>query len=107
MASKQEQCRQPIDGGGWFDLGAATAFKESQHFDGRNMISDATHSQWEHEKLYRTKRGTYVLHAWSQWQGSGESWQRLEVTEAADWLVRNGHDLETVAEPAAAAEAEV
>ena len=84
--------RQPIEGGSWFDLDRAEHYPESTHWNGNNHISDATGSQWNHETLYCTRGGVYVLNYWSQWQGSGESWTRLDATEAAEWLVRNGHE---------------
>ncbi|MBZ5574867.1 MAG: hypothetical protein LAO09_23685 [Acidobacteriia bacterium] len=36
--------------GAWFDRSAAEAFEESTTWDGRNHISDATGSQWNHER---------------------------------------------------------
>ncbi len=56
--------RQAIDGGGWFDREAATKFQESTHWNGSNHISNATGSQWNHEALYCTRRGVYVLTSW-------------------------------------------
>jgi hypothetical protein len=84
--------RQAIDEGGWFDRDAAKRWSEGTRWDGSNHISVATGSQWEHESLWRTKRGVYVLHAWSDWQGSGEGWTRIDASEAAEWLIRNGHE---------------
>lgn len=81
--------RQPLDDGGWFDLDTAEHWDEATRHDGRNMISIATGSQWDHEELYRTRKGLWVLHAWSQWQGSTESWQRLSTPIAIEWLIRN------------------
>ena len=83
--------RQPIDGG-WFDIDAATCYEEGTEWDGRNQISRATGDQWEHEELYLTRRGVYVLHHWSQWQGSRDTWSRLDAEDAAQWLAANGHD---------------
>ena len=84
--------RQAIDGGGWIDLDATTNFMESTHWNGNNHISDATGSQWEHESLHCSRKGVYVLRHWSQHQGSGESWTRIDADAAAEWLVRNGED---------------
>lgn len=81
--------RQKIEGGGWIDLNTATSYDESTHWNGKNHISDATGSQWEHETLYCSRKGVYVLHHTSQWQGS---WTRIDATEAAQWLVENGHE---------------
>ena len=99
--------RQPINGGGWIDLDTAKKFVEDRHFDGRNMISAATGSQWEHETLYRSKGGVYVLHTWSQYQGSRDTWQRISVDEAVAWLLKNDYDPTSQAEEAIAARLEV
>ena len=85
--------RQAIDEGGWFDVESATKHSESTHHDGRNFLSDATGSQWEHEALYCTRKGVYVLNHWSAYQGAGETWTLLDAAAAAAWLVRNGHDI--------------
>jgi len=85
--------RQTVNGGTWFDLGAAKEYLESSHHDGCNRISDATGSQWDHEALYLTKGGAYVLQSWSQRDGVGESWDLLSPESAAEWLVRAGYDL--------------
>ena len=99
--------RQPIDGGGWFDIESATKYTEDTHWDGNNHISNATGSQWEHEALYCTRKGVYVLNHWSQWQGSSESWTRIDATEAATWLVQNGEEPPDGGLADAAAEQEV
>jgi hypothetical protein len=85
--------RQSIDDGGWIDLGAATRYGEADYFDGQNRISRATGSQWDHEALYCSRSGQYVLNRWSQWQGSSESWIKLSASDAAGWLVENEHEL--------------
>ena len=78
--------RQAIDGGGWFDRDKARKFDEDTRFDGANQISIPTGSQWDHEALYITRKNLYVLNHWSQWQGSGESWTRMD---AADVVYRS------------------
>lgn len=81
------------DGSGkWFDQEKAEEFSEGTEWDGNNHISLATRSQTEHEMLYRTKSGRWVLRKWSQWQGSIETWEEIDDIEAAKWLVRNEHD---------------
>src|SRR5262245_3625571 len=83
--------RQPMSDGTWFDRDTATCYEEAQEFDGRNMISLATGSQWAHEELYRTKAGAWVLHHWSQWQGSVPRWKYIEEPEAQQWLIAQKH----------------
>lgn len=75
---------------GWFNLEAAEQFKESATWNGSNQISDATGSQWEHECLYKTASGKFVLNHWSQYQGSKETYELISKDEAIQWLVRNG-----------------
>ena len=84
--------RQALDNGKWFDLDSATAFAEEATFDGNNYISEATGSQWDHQELYRTKSGKWILHHWTQWQGSRDTWEEIDGNTAAKWLVKNDHD---------------
>jgi len=89
------------DGSGrWFDAERAEVFEEATWWDGRNHRSCATGSQWEHEALYRTASGRWVLHHWSQYQGVPDRWEEIDAEEAARWLSINGHD----PHPACAAE---
>lgn len=75
--------------GATFDLTTAEHWDENTWFDGRNQISTATDSQWDHEVLYRTAKGAWVVYAWSQWQGSRETYRRIDADEARGWLLRN------------------
>lgn len=78
------------DGSGrWFRSSKAASWKESTHWNGNNHISDATGSQWDHEMLFRTAGGLYILHHWSQWQGSSETYEEISAEDAAAWLTRN------------------
>ena len=92
--------RIALNDGRWFDEEKAEAFSEDTRWDGRNHISKNTGSQWDHERLYRTKGGRWVLNSWSDWQGSGESYNEISDEAAARWLVINGHE----SHPACAAE---
>lgn len=78
--------------GRWFNEETAERFKEDTYHDGRNWISKATGSQWEHQCLYRTKGGRFILNCWSQYQGSTESYREIDNEEAAIWFSRNGYD---------------
>ena len=90
--------RQSINGGGWINLETAKKFVEDRNFDGHNMISAATGSQWEHETLYRSVGGVYVLHTWSQCQGSRDTWERIGIHNAVAWLLQNDYAPELAAE---------
>lgn len=77
---------------GWFDPAKAEEFDEDTDWDGSNHISVATGSQFAHQSLYRTAKGRWVLHEWSQWQGSMPSWEFLGDNEAREWLLKNKRD---------------
>ena len=85
--------RIALNDGGWFDKATATCYDEDSYHDGSNHISKATGSQWEHESLFRTRKGKWVLHHRSQRQGIGESYREVLEAEAVEWLVRNSHDV--------------
>lgn len=81
------------DGSGrWFDLDKATKFEEATRWNGNNHVSRATGSQFEHEALYRTGAGRWVLNHWSQWQGSLERYEEIDDAAAAAWLATNEHE---------------
>ncbi len=77
---------------GWFNDDAATRYDEDTNWDGNNHVSVATGSQWNHEALYRTRKGQWVLNWWSQWQGSTEKYEFVSDERAKEWLLRNDHD---------------
>ncbi len=83
--------RVNLSNGTWFNPDAATKFEEATRWNGNNHVSLATGSQWEHEMLYRTAKGAWVLHCWSQWQGSTPSYEIITETDANVWLIRQGH----------------
>lgn len=96
--------RVSITNGTWFDPSKAKSFEEATRWNGSNHISVATGSQWDHEQLYFTRKGTWVLHSWSQWQGSSKSYMAIDATVAAQWLVTNGHDIPAALVPVVAAQ---
>lgn len=80
---------------GWFDPYAAVeAIDEDTRWDGNNNVS-VHGGQYEHEKLYRTPGGRWVLHHWSQWQGSQEAYRFIDDEAAKQWLLIN-HDDEII-----------
>ena len=80
-----------LSDGRWFDESKAEKFEEASDWDGSNSISIATGSQWEHERLWRTEKGTWVLNCWSQRQGTIESYIVYDDDHAAWWLSVNNH----------------
>lgn len=72
---------------------ATTHWTEATRWDGNNHISVATGSQWEHETLYRSRKGRYWVEHESQWQGSTPHAEWISNHEAVRWLLANGHEL--------------
>ncbi len=86
--------RYRMDDGTVVDTKNATQhWEENRRWDGRNNISVATGSQWEHEELYRSRKGRYYLEHTSQWQGSRDSASWVGNRAAAKWLLANDHEL--------------
>lgn len=78
------------DGSGrWFSSDSAIHFTEGTRWNGRNHIGLTTKDQFHHQELYYTKSGNWVLHEWSDWQGSLPSYTMMELDEAAIWLITN------------------
>jgi len=75
--------------GAWFDTKAAVLFKEDTNWDGRNQISVPTGSQWEHEYLYYTKSGKWILNDWSNYRGRLEGYKQISEEEAIKWMIQN------------------
>lgn len=72
---------------------ASQSWDEDTRWDGNNHISLATGSQWNHETLYRSRKGRYYLVRNSQWQGSTRSADFLSREDAATWILAMGHEL--------------
>lgn len=85
--------KQSIENGGWFYIDRAEKYEEDTYWNGNNHISKATGSQWNHEDLYRSRKGKWIKHTWSQMQGSGETWEIVSKNEAAEWLIANEHEI--------------
>jgi hypothetical protein len=79
---------------------AVQSWEEQDRWDGRNRISLATGTQWNHETLYLTRTGRYWLEHRSQWQGSTPSARWLTPEEACLWLLVNEYNPESEDFPA-------
>ncbi len=66
---------------------------EASDWDGKNHVSRATGSQWNHETLYISAKGRYYIVRSSQWQGSLPSAEIISNEDAARWLLNNDHKL--------------
>lgn len=72
---------------------AQALWEESTRWNGRNHISNATGSQFNHETLYKSRKGRYYVEKTSQWEGATPSAEWLSDEEAARWLLANDHKL--------------
>ena len=79
------------DAGKWFEKSEATEFSENTWWNGSNYISSATGSQWDHQELFYTRCGLWVLHCWSQYQNIQESYHEIDQPHAVDWLISQEH----------------
>jgi hypothetical protein len=66
---------------------------EDSYWDGSNHISKATGSQWEHQRLYRSRKGRYYVERTSDWQGSRPHVEWVSNEEATRWLLANDQEL--------------
>lgn len=76
--------------GQWFDEDKAEVYNGVAFHDGRNWISKATGSQWEHESIYVTKSGKFILNHYSNLQGSRETYELISKEDAAAWFAKQG-----------------
>ncbi len=82
---------------GWFDPDRATRINETTEWSERagQMVSVvATGGQYEHEALYLTAKGRWVLEHSSQWQKADTTYRFVDAETVRDWLLRNGSDEE-------------
>lgn len=99
--------RYRMDDGTVVDTANSTQhWGEDTFFDGHNRISKATGSQWEHQTLYRSRRGRYYVEHSSQWQGSRDTAEWVSNAEAARWLLANEHEIPAELKEAAEAVSE-
>ncbi|MFI6793695.1 hypothetical protein ACIBG4_40825 [Nonomuraea sp. NPDC050383] len=77
---------------GWFDPEKAERFEEATRWDGNNHVSLVAGGQFEHEALYRTTSGRWVLKHWSQWQGRETTHEFISSDRARQWLLTCEHD---------------
>jgi len=86
MATNNNRVQLTDGSGRWFDITKATEFDEGTRWDGSNHVSLVAGGKFDHEKLYRTAGGRWILNHWSQWQGSRETYEEISNDEAARWL---------------------
>lgn len=81
------------------DATASYDCKASHRWDGNNHVCGHTGSRWEHQTLYRSRRGRYYVVCTAPWRDHTE-W--LSPEAVARWLLLNGDEIP--AELAAAAD---
>ena len=72
---------------------ASNTWEEETYWDGNNNCSQATHSQWGHQQLYRSRKGRYYIESWSNWQGSVPRAEWVSHQEATRWLLEQEIEL--------------
>ncbi|MER7002194.1 hypothetical protein ABT297_03985 [Dactylosporangium sp. NPDC000555] len=77
---------------GWFDADKAELTEEDTRWNGNNHVSVHTTDQYEHQGLYRTSGGRWVLNTWSQRQGVEPRYEFLTGEQAREWLLANDSD---------------
>lgn len=86
--------RYAMDDGTVIDTDKSTqSWDEDTYWDGRNHISKATGSQWDHQTLYRSRKGRYYVEHTSQCQGKRDHVEWVSREVATQWLLSNGHEL--------------
>lgn len=72
---------------------AKQSWEEATHFDGKNNVSNATGSEWDHETLHLSAKGRYWIECHSQYQGSTPSAKWATNEAAYAWLRLNDHEV--------------
>ncbi|MEV3981798.1 hypothetical protein [Nonomuraea sp. NPDC049758] len=82
---------------GWFDPDLAERYDEATRLVGIDYVSILTGDPAQHQTLYRTPEGRWVLHRWSQWEGDTDTYEFIDAAKARIWLVTCHHDRATEA----------
>lgn len=89
---ERQNARRPDGSLGWFDLDKAEPFRQDTWWDGSNHISRATGTSRDHEALFHTANGQWVLNTYSRWQAKPETWAFIPVEQAREWLLAQNQD---------------
>src|SRR5437016_2404935 len=78
--------------GRWFDLEATRRFDESTAYAGDGVdVSRQTGNSWEHETLFLTTNGMFVLHCLNDRNPTLASFTEYPPDKAIPWLLANGY----------------
>ena len=72
---------------------AQRCWEETTDWNGHNNISRVTGGQFEHQTLYKSRKGRYYVQNWSQYEGRKGSVEWVSPEEATRWLVLNDYEL--------------
>lgn len=72
---------------------AVEHWDEATRWNGNNHISVPTGSQWNHQTLYKSRKGRYYVEHTSQYQGTTPHCEWVSEQEACRWLLLNEHDV--------------
>ena len=75
--------------GNWFDPGSSIPIPEKQTWNDPYWISNCTESPWEHEAIFCTCKGCFILYHWSQWQGHPETCTEINIEAVMGWIIAN------------------
>ena len=82
---------------GWFDPDKADQIDSGTRWDGSNVVSCATGSQWIDETLYRTPAGRWVLNTdRSRYHNGADSYRFVTAEEAQQWAIAAEVDEEII-----------
>jgi hypothetical protein len=76
---------------GWFDADRAEKVEGRREWDGNNM-ADVHVGANRGQNLYRTAKGRYVVHGWSNWVNEDDTYRFVTEAEAREWLLVNESD---------------
>lgn len=78
--------------GRWFDLDSAKRWDEARVYaDDGTPISLATQNSWEHETLFLTRAGRFIMHCLDEHNPSLASFVEYSLEKSVDWLLKNGY----------------
>lgn len=78
--------------GRWFDVDEAKRWDEAGvNADDGTPISLATGNSWEHETLFLTRAGTFIIHYLSERNPTLASFVEYDDKKGIQWLLKNGY----------------
>lgn len=79
--------------GSWFDLEKSEKFSQDTWWNGQNNVSKATGCSTEHEALFLTSGGKWVLNTYSQYSNQEDLYRVISEKEAVVWFLKQEMDL--------------